>query len=403
MLAAGVVSLFASIGVVFFLIFVIHDWPAHWGSMIGTILLTSAVCVAAGSLLGNLLRHRQSVALLTRGSSVPLFFLSGVFNPITYSTAGVVVLARLFPVHYATALHSVVSAQFPDQYAHLCAKRAGAFRLSGRLCLSLSRGVAPSHGGALATTKEGTISMNAVQPMPYTAVTFDLTGQLSPFPGESLQIAGWVFAPPTLPSKPVVLVCFPGASYTKAYYHLDVPGYAPDAYSFAASMTRHGFLVVALDHLGVGDSSRPDGTRLSLEVMAHANALATQQVTERVRTGTLVPALPPQPESVVIGVGHSMGAFVLLQQQATAQSFAALALLGYSNWPVWPLLETSPADLLAQSARGYLPAQREALSPFFFAPDVEREAIEADARLASDCPLGIFQDLQQPRRDARHL
>ncbi len=104
MLAASAISLLSAVGVLLFLGLVIHVWPQHWGTTIATILLTSAVCVAAGSLLGNLVRHRQSVALLTRGSSVPLFFLSGVFNPITYSTAGMVVLARLFPVHYATTL-----------------------------------------------------------------------------------------------------------------------------------------------------------------------------------------------------------------------------------------------------------------------------------------------------------
>jgi ABC-2 type transport system permease protein len=104
MLAAGAVSLLSAVGVMLFLVFIIHDWPVHWAGTIGTIFFTSAVCVAAGTVLGNLLRHRQSVTLITRGSSVPLFFLSGVFNPITYATGGLVMLARLFPVHYAVAL-----------------------------------------------------------------------------------------------------------------------------------------------------------------------------------------------------------------------------------------------------------------------------------------------------------
>ena len=55
-------------------------------------------------MIGNLLKQRQSVTLLTRGISVPLFLLSGVFNPITYSTLGLVLLARGTPVHYAIAL-----------------------------------------------------------------------------------------------------------------------------------------------------------------------------------------------------------------------------------------------------------------------------------------------------------
>lgn len=104
MLGAGAVSLLSAVAVLLFLVLVIGVWPVSWGGFLGTMLLMSAVAVAAGTLLGNLLKQRQSVTLLTRGSSVPLFFLSGVFNPISYSTLGLVVLARLFPVHYAIAL-----------------------------------------------------------------------------------------------------------------------------------------------------------------------------------------------------------------------------------------------------------------------------------------------------------
>lgn len=104
MLGAGSVSLLSALGVLLFLVLVIGVWPISWPGLLGTVLLMSAISVAAGTLLGNVLRQRQSVTLLTRGVSVPLFLLSGVFNPITYSTIGLVILARLSPVHYAIAL-----------------------------------------------------------------------------------------------------------------------------------------------------------------------------------------------------------------------------------------------------------------------------------------------------------
>ena len=104
MLGSGMMGLVSSCIVLCFIIGVVGDQPANWGDLILFTLLTSAVCVAAGTLLGNLVRQRQTVTLLVRGSSVPLFFLSGVFNPITYSTLGVIILARLFPVHYAIVL-----------------------------------------------------------------------------------------------------------------------------------------------------------------------------------------------------------------------------------------------------------------------------------------------------------
>jgi ABC-2 type transport system permease protein len=104
MLGSGIMGLVSSCIVLCFIIGVVGDQPANWGDLILFTLLTSAVCVSAGTLLGNLVRQRQTVTLLVRGSSVPLFFLSGVFNPITYSTLGVIILARLFPVHYAIVL-----------------------------------------------------------------------------------------------------------------------------------------------------------------------------------------------------------------------------------------------------------------------------------------------------------
>jgi ABC-2 type transport system permease protein len=112
MLGAGAVSLLSALAVILFLVLVIRVWPVNWGGFLGTVLLMSAVSVAAGTGMGNLLKQRQSVTLLTRGTSVPLFLLSGVFNPITYSTVGLVVLARLFPVHYGIALVQLAALGF---------------------------------------------------------------------------------------------------------------------------------------------------------------------------------------------------------------------------------------------------------------------------------------------------
>src|SRR6266566_4971126 len=111
----------------------------------------------------------------------------------------------------------------------------------------------------------------------YTPTHFDITEQVPSLPGPQ-SVATWVFAPPALPAdtSPVVLVCLPGSSYTKAYYHLEVPGYPPEAYSFALQMLRQGFIVVALDHLGVGESTwSADGGELTTEVVARANAVVT--------------------------------------------------------------------------------------------------------------------------------
>jgi ABC-type transport system involved in multi-copper enzyme maturation permease subunit len=101
LLGALLVSL-ASVAVVLaVLILVVGVWPAHWGEVIGFTLLTLLIFLALGTALGTLLRRRQPVTALALGTSIPLFFLSGAFGPISFSTPAIQVLARAFPVYYA--------------------------------------------------------------------------------------------------------------------------------------------------------------------------------------------------------------------------------------------------------------------------------------------------------------
>ncbi len=104
MLAAFVLNLASVLLVLFVVIFIIGDWPIHWGEMIWVTLLTMLIFIATGTLLGTLLKGWQAVAALSVGLSIPLFFLSGAFGPISFGTAATQFLAQLFPVYYAIVL-----------------------------------------------------------------------------------------------------------------------------------------------------------------------------------------------------------------------------------------------------------------------------------------------------------
>ncbi len=251
----------------------------------------------------------------------------------------------------------------------------------------------------------------------YVATRFDITHQVPSLSGP-LSIAAWVFAPPSLPAhiSPVILVCFPGGSFTKAYYHLEVPGYPPDAYSFARHMVKKGLIVVALDHLGVGESTwPPDGTALTPEVAAQANAAVTKQVRTRWSDGRLVGGGASQEEAVFVGVGHSMGAALLIAQQAEHGSFDALALLGHTNRELSLLeLEKRLADSLGIqlddkstiatifakmyqiSEQGYVRVDRDITRILFHAADVPDSVIKADDAVATHIPGRILQTLSDP-------
>lgn len=146
-------------------------------------------------------------------------------------------------------------------------------------------------------------------------------------PGEGvLEVAVRVYRPAQ--AKPVALVCLAGGNMNSRYFDLVSPE-GDESYSFARAMTAQGFIVVALDYLGLGASSKPaDGHALTPDLLIRANTQAVGEVLERLRSGALGPAVP---DLRSIGVGHSMGGMMTTLQQAHARQHAALALLGFTT------------------------------------------------------------------------
>ena len=146
----------------------------------------------------------------------------------------------------------------------------------------------------------------------------------------------------------VVLFCFPGGGITRGYWHIEAPaGFGH--YSFAEHMTAHGYVVVAVDHLGVGASSRVDDpAEYTSEVVADVDAFVVDHVTARLRDGSALPGIAPIPHARRVAVGHSMGAIFSIWQQARHRPFEALALLG---WGASGLRIEELAEFTAQSKR----------------------------------------------------
>ena len=104
MLGAFIVSLASTFIVLLVLIFVVGVRPLYWPEVIAFALLVQVIFIAAGALLGTLIKQRQPVLALAVGASIPLFFLSGAFGPISFTTDAVQFIARLFPVYYSIVL-----------------------------------------------------------------------------------------------------------------------------------------------------------------------------------------------------------------------------------------------------------------------------------------------------------
>jgi pimeloyl-ACP methyl ester carboxylesterase len=158
-----------------------------------------------------------------------------------------------------------------------------------------------------------------------TTVTLDVSA-IAPAGADA--IVADVFAPRSGAVAPAVLFCFPGGGMSRRYYDVPVPPGA-GSYSMARHIAGRGYVVVTVDHIGVGDSSRPDdGYALTPPAVAAANVHAATELLDRVRAGRLAGA-PRVERPVPVGVGHSMGALLTVWQQARHRRYDAVCLLGF--------------------------------------------------------------------------
>ncbi|HLG88098.1 MAG TPA: alpha/beta hydrolase [Alphaproteobacteria bacterium] len=218
------------------------------------------------------------------------------------------------------------------------------------------------------------------------------------------KIAAEIFRPAgSLTDPPIVFICLPGGSINRGYY--DLGAEAQPRFSFARYMAEAGMITVSIDHLGVGESTRPaDGFALTPDVIAEANAHATRQIVSGLRGGGLISDLPPLPKLESIGVGHSMGAMLTVIQQARWPSHDGLVLLGFSNngliehlpKPAHALIghpETIPARI-GDIARQIYPSPYPELAPspegsaMFYGSMAERDGVQA-LKAARDVLLAV--------------
>jgi pimeloyl-ACP methyl ester carboxylesterase len=183
-------------------------------------------------------------------------------------------------------------------------------------------------------------------------------------PGEGpLSVAADIFLPPRLRTPPVALFCLPGGGLARGYYHLEpTPGLEPTSglepghdggdFSFAAWMVARGCIVVTLDHLGSGGSSRPrDGFELTPDLLTTANALAVETIRADLLAGRVAGQTQPLAELRTIGVGHSMGAMLTAMQQARDRRHSGLILLGFGTQGLAPALSAEEATFAADPLR----------------------------------------------------
>lgn len=141
-------------------------------------------------------------------------------------------------------------------------------------------------------------------------------------------VAATIHLPDALPAAPTVVFALPGGGYSRGYFDMHFAGHS--GYSQAEHHTSAGIVLVAMDHLGVGDSSTEANEAIRIEDIAAANDEAVRDILRRLRAGTLAPALPAVEPGFVVGTGQSMGGGVTIIMQGRHRTYQAIAPLGYS-------------------------------------------------------------------------
>ncbi len=217
--------------------------------------------------------------------------------------------------------------------------------------------------------------------------------------------------------RSALIVCVPGMTYRRAYYDMVIPGHP--GYSLAELAAGRGHIVVTIDNLGTGDSSRPPGAaEVDLARLGAAAAGATAEAGARLDAGVLVDGLPPVSPVAVIGIGHSMGGGVVVAAQANHSSFTGLAALGFTTQALAGIYEPArnEADLTFSQrrewARAHIPPKlwgrtwdelepyfeidRSGFTDLFYDSDVPTEVIAHDTAAATVAPRQASLDIITP-------
>lgn len=166
--------------------------------------------------------------------------------------------------------------------------------------------------------------------------------------GEAAHVAVTVHLPRPegLAEDPVVCFAKPGGGYSRGYYTCDLPG-PGTRMSEAEWHAQRGWVVVSVDHLGVGDSSLHAPEKLGYTAVANASQAAEVEVLRRLAEGTLEDGFPAVADPLRIGIGQSMGGCMTIVQQGRHHCYDGIGVLGYSAIHTHPPVRPGDEPIVA--------------------------------------------------------
>jgi pimeloyl-ACP methyl ester carboxylesterase len=216
-------------------------------------------------------------------------------------------------------------------------------------------------------------------------------------PGEATQytIFGELCSPPGVNPHRVrtVHLAVHGATYSHLY---NAWPYQPDTYSYADALMKAGYAVFTFDRIGIGQSSHPAGTSVTIA----ANAYVVHQLVQGLRGGSIGRTAFQR----VVLMGHSLGSITSLAEVSAYGDVDGVVLTGFAHAQVGFHLDDVTAAFIPANEdprfaalnldSDYLttkPGTRGSL--FYYAPVTDPKVValdEATKETATTGELGSF-------------
>jgi len=205
--------------------------------------------------------------------------------------------------------------------------------------------------------------------------------------GNNYQITGYYYHQGP-PRNRILQVAVHGATHYHVYW--DLPEVNGVSYSYARYMVAQGYDVLAIDQLGTGASSQPDGDFVTLP----ETASALHQVLQSLRK----PHNPTGRKHKDIAlVGHSNGSLTSIYATGTYHDADALVTTAWMNVP--HALPFDPAAIMATVTTPYIPATTFPLGfwigVFYHVPSADLQLVATEYSLLGPAvqARGQFGDL----------
>ncbi|MBA3549498.1 MAG: alpha/beta hydrolase [Nannocystis sp.] len=201
--------------------------------------------------------------------------------------------------------------------------------------------------------------------------------------GKTYEVVGYLYYKGSYKHRPLQVLVH-GTTYTHKYW--DLPAINGVDYSYARYMADQEYAVLALDSLGAGESSKPDGDFINL---AETAASVRQVLAELRGPGGVVDSGFDK----IALVGHSFGAVINSLVQSTYGGVEVLVNTGFAFTPhELPIPPDAIAALLGTPYIGLPPEFRAAF--FYHAPTADAAVIAHDnAEVADTFTRGQLLDM----------